>query len=72
MESDRIRRALSPYLADLDIVRDDAGGCTVKPFRNVDDDKIMASLLMSQCLSMKRETADTIRKLNDYLKELDS
>jgi len=39
LESDRVRKVLEPYLSDLDIVRDDVGGCTVKPFRNVDDDK---------------------------------
>ncbi len=31
--------ALEPYLADLDILRGDVEGCTVKPYRNFDDDK---------------------------------
>jgi hypothetical protein len=29
MDTDRIRRALKPYLADLNFVRDDASGCVV-------------------------------------------
>ena len=39
MDHDAIRKALEPYLADLDILRDDVAGVTVKPFRTFDDDK---------------------------------
>ena len=39
MHRDPIRKALEPYLADLDILRDDVAGVTVKLFRNFDDDK---------------------------------
>ncbi len=34
-----MQSVLAPYLGDLDILRDDAAGVTVKPFRNYDDDK---------------------------------
>lgn len=39
MDSDAIREALAPYLADVDILRYDVGGCTVKPFRSFEDDE---------------------------------
>lgn len=39
MDHDAIRKALAPYLSDVDILRDDASGCTVKPFRSFDGDK---------------------------------
>lgn len=38
-DRDAIRRALAPFLSDVDILRDDVGGCTVKPYRYADDDE---------------------------------
>lgn len=34
MNHDAIRKALAPYLSDVDILRDDVAGVTVKPFRD--------------------------------------
>ena len=39
MDHDAIRKALEPYLSEVDIPRDDVAGVTVKPFRTFDDDK---------------------------------
>jgi hypothetical protein len=39
MNHDPIRKALEPYLGELGILRDDAGGVTVKPFRDSTVDK---------------------------------
>ena len=33
MDHDAIRKALEPYLSNLDIIRDDVGGCTITPCR---------------------------------------
>jgi hypothetical protein len=33
MDHDAIRKALEPYLSNLDIIRDDVGGCTITPYR---------------------------------------
>jgi hypothetical protein len=39
MHRDPIRKALEPYMADVDILHDDPGGVTVKPYRDSTDDK---------------------------------
>ena len=39
MNGDTIRKALEPYLSDVDITRDDVSDCTVKPFRKFEGDE---------------------------------
>ncbi|MGA2626206.1 MAG: hypothetical protein ABSF63_03985 [Candidatus Bathyarchaeia archaeon] len=57
MDHDAIHKALEPYLSDLDILREDVSGVTVKPFRNLRDSDDKSFLRWYE--------------INDAIKELD-
>jgi len=52
MESDPVRKLLKPYLADLEILHDDPGGCTVAPWN------------IEYCDSRWHEINDAIKQLD--------